>query len=192
MLEYHKSLELNTPSESILYFGDSHIQGLLVQAINPASVNFGIGTDTTEGLLRRLPTYKSIKNAKAIVILIGANDLDYRDAQQVIANYQKIVYLLKQQIGEETPLIFNGIFPVDESISNETGRNERALFINRWLENYARTNAGVYFVDIYDKLIDERNSLNFNYHVGDGVHLNSRANAIWIEVLKQKLILLGN
>src|SRR5262245_21550491 len=47
----------NVPDGSVLFFGDSLVQGLCVVAVTPNAVNFGIGGDTTAGLLDRLPHY---------------------------------------------------------------------------------------------------------------------------------------
>lgn len=49
-------IDNNIPDEAVIFIGDSGIQGLCVSAVVCPSVNFGIGTDTTVGVLKRCPS----------------------------------------------------------------------------------------------------------------------------------------
>jgi hypothetical protein len=68
MLTYHKRMDGNIPSGAVIFIGDSITQGLAVSAVYPKSVNYGIGSDTTIGVIKRLSDYKSLSRARAIVI----------------------------------------------------------------------------------------------------------------------------
>lgn len=74
MLEYHKRMDGNVLTGSVIFFGDSITQGLCVSAVASHSVNYGIGSDTTFGVLERLKYYRSINRADVVVISIGVND----------------------------------------------------------------------------------------------------------------------
>jgi len=78
MLHYHKRMDGNVPEGSVIFIGDSITQGLCVSAIASPAVNYGIGSDTTVGILQRLPYYNSIKRASAVVLAIGINDIRRR------------------------------------------------------------------------------------------------------------------
>ena len=79
MLGFHRHIDACVPKGAVLFIGDSFIQSMCVAAITEKAVNFGIGGDTTEGVLKRLPRYTSIKRARAIVLAIGYNDLHELD-----------------------------------------------------------------------------------------------------------------
>ena len=91
MLAFHLRQDQNLPEGLVYFIGDSHIQGLATQSVSRRSVNYGIGSDTTAGVLKRLSKYQSLKNAKAVVLGIGFNDLKERDNIQIISNIKKIL-----------------------------------------------------------------------------------------------------
>lgn len=82
--------------EKILYFlGDSITQSLNVNSVTDRGVNYGIGGDTSLGLLNRLEYYNSLKKADKILVAIGINDFIFnRTSKEIIGNYAKIFELL--------------------------------------------------------------------------------------------------
>jgi hypothetical protein len=86
MLRYHSRMDGNVPKQSVIFIGDSITQGLAVTAVINPSVNYGIGSDTTVGVLNRLPVYKSIEKASTVVIAIGVNDMEYRSNEEILRN----------------------------------------------------------------------------------------------------------
>ena len=54
------------PEGATIFIGDSITQGLATSAVSNQSVNYGIGSDTTLGVLKRLPYYNSMNSAKAV------------------------------------------------------------------------------------------------------------------------------
>ena len=54
ILAYHKRIDSNIPDDAVIFIGDSITEGLAVSSISPVSVNYGIGSDTTLGVLQRL------------------------------------------------------------------------------------------------------------------------------------------
>ena len=79
MMMYHERMDSSIPTGSVIFIGDSITQGLATSAISQLSVNYGIGSDTTLGVIERLDTYHSINTAKAVVIAIGINDIKRRN-----------------------------------------------------------------------------------------------------------------
>jgi hypothetical protein len=70
MVAFHQRQDQQLPPDLFYFIGDSYVQGLAVQSITLSSVNLGIGSDTTDGVLRRLTVYKSLVSAKAIFLLL--------------------------------------------------------------------------------------------------------------------------
>ncbi|MRS04182.1 hypothetical protein EG832_13335 [bacterium] len=182
---YHSRMDANVPNKSVIFIGDSIMRGLAVNAVVCPAVNYGIENDTTVGILRRLPIYKSIDTASAVVIAIGINDMKYRSNEEILFNLRSIA----DQIPGNVPVIFSAILPRDEEIRDERkGDNQgRIRDFNSRLERFTKTSKRLFFVDAGPLLIDCKGNLADVYHVGDGLHLNSQGNAIWIEQLKEAL-----
>jgi lysophospholipase L1-like esterase len=175
----------NVPDGAVVFIGDSITQGLCVSAVVPSSVNYGIGNDTTIGVLQRLPKYKSIARASAVVIAIGINDMKFRSNEEILRNYSAIVC----QMPENVPAIFSALLPLDEDVREEwQGRNQKRIQpLNNELEVFTRKSKNLFFVNAGPHLVDAHGNLADKFHDGDGVHLNQKGYAIWIKEL-QKII----
>ena len=117
MLGYHKRMDGNVPDRAVIFIGDSLTQGLCVSAVAVPSVNYGIGSDTTVGVLQRLSEYRSIDRAAAVVIAIGINDLRRRSDAEILDNYETIL----ARIPESIPVIASAVLPVDEPVRQSRG-----------------------------------------------------------------------
>ncbi len=186
MLSYHSRMDANVPRGAIIFIGDSITQGLCVSAVITPSVNYGIGSDTSFGVLQRLPVYKSIANASAVVIAIGINDFIFRSNIEILKNYTLIV----EQIPKRVPIIFSAVLPLDEKIHAKKwqGVNQnRIKNLNSKLKDLTAKFANTFFVDASPLLVDGEGNLSNAYYMIDGIHLNSQGNAIWIQELKKAL-----
>ena len=181
MLQFHKRMDGNVPEKAVIFIGDSITQGLCVSAIACPAVNYGIGGDTTIGVLKRLNCYNSIKRASAIVVAIGINDMKYLSNNEIIKNYQTIIDRLPSNI----PVIISAILPIDEEIRSDCiNWNKRIKALNMQLKKLASIKKNIFFVNIGPHLVDNAGNLDDIYHDGDGIHLNSKGNAILIKALK--------
>lgn len=182
MVGFHSRIDKNIPNGAILFFGDSHIQGLAVSAISPLSVNYGIGGDTTSELLQRLPVYKSLHMAKSLVLAIGYNDLKRRSDSDITNNIKNIL----RHLSSERKIILCAINLIDESKLNKKNMNQRITLLNSNLEKMSRKNNKVTFLNI-NNFIAIKGNLAAKYHIGDGVHLNKLGYDVWIQHLKHTL-----
>lgn len=181
MSGYYRDMDESIPEGSVLFFGDSLTQALPVNAVTPNAVNFGIGSETTAGLLRRAHDHKSsISKARAIVIAMGINDLHWRNNQAIVDNYQKFLQL----IPEQTPVYISSILPVDESGPEVHEENEQLREINKRLAKVAEQFANVCYLDTHTPMTNEEGGLVPEYHRGDGIHLSPAGQAVWIKQLR--------
>lgn len=183
MMVYHEYMDGNVPDGAVVFIGDSITQGLCVCAVTPLAVNYGIGSDTTYGVLQRLPKYKSLEHCSAIVFAIGVNDLSRRSDEEIIGNWK----LIMQRIPEDIPAVFSAMHPLDaetKNISEES--NQRIVRLNEALKNLCAEN-NQYFASAYAKLVNEKGNLDPAFHTGDGVHLNTAGYQVWIAVLQTAL-----
>lgn len=181
MVGSQQQLDGSIVNGSVVFMGDSITQGLNVAAITHPAINYGIGMDTTYGLIKRIPQYSSLERASHIVIAIGVNDLirTNRNNDAILDNFQQIFKLLPDGV----PVTVQAIIPVDERIV-EQGFNQRVTQINQQLALLANEN-NARFINMGDELTDEQGNLKSEFHVGDGLHLTTKAYQVWIKTLKQ-------
>ena len=186
MLNYHKSIDKHAQKGSVIFIGDSMIQGMSVSSVHPRAVNYGIGYDTSYGVIKRLPDYLSVSQAGLVVIAIGYNDLKRRNLNELVENYHEIIHLIPYHV----PVLFSAILPVDEEASGNTGFNARILDINNQIFKMCESDNRLYILDVSYDLKDKDGGLSDKYHIGDGVHLNQSGYMLWISKLKNAIELI--
>ena len=179
MISFHKSIDQNLLEDSILFIGDSITQGLAVSAVAPQTVNYGIGNDTTLGVINRLPLYSSINTAKFVVIAIGHNDINLQSEAKIINNFREIL----NSFSVNVKVILNAVHPVDENIPSLKITNKQISTLNEHLLTLSKAYLNVVFVNI-EKSISPYGNLLAKFHTGDGVHLSKMGYDIWIKKLK--------
>ncbi len=181
MLAYHKRVDKNILDKSIIFIGDSLTQGLAVSAISNKAVNFGIGQDTTVGVLNRIPFYRSIIKSKLVVIAIGINDFSRRNNTEILKNYLKMIDLIPENI----PILFVAVLPINEVASGIIGINNRIKQLNAKLSNICKKSNRLHVLNMSKFILNNNGNLSPDYHIGDGLHLNSLGNKIWIIKLRE-------
>ncbi len=183
MLAYHRRIDKQVPAGAVIVIGDSITQSLAVSNIADNSFNFGIGSDTTYGVLQRLHTYQSLDKAETIVLAIGVNDLKRRDPDEIIQNYTHILAMLPPS----AKVIISALHPVDDRIQGELRSNQRIRQVNRGLKQLADTSEQWLYSDTTDMLSDSDGNLKAFYHEGDGIHLSAAGYALWTQALRNAI-----
>ncbi|MBL9135284.1 MAG: hypothetical protein JNK85_05425 [Verrucomicrobiales bacterium] len=187
MLSYHRRMDGHVPDHSVVFLGDSLTQGLCTDAVAHPSVNYGIGSDTTVGILGRLPAYShSLGRASAVVLAIGVNDLLFRDNQEIAENYRRIL----DRLPPGTPVVCSALLPINERtyVQGTPVSNARIAELNTLLRDQCAAFARCVFVDAKPRLVDSDGNLQATLEDGDGIHLNAAGNRIWSEVLRDGLL----
>ena len=133
MVDYHRSMDGSIPEGSVLFIGDSITQALATSAVTNHSVNFGIGSDTTQDVIDRLPLYKSVERAKTVVLAIGINDI-YQglDPGDTLVNFKRIF----EYIPSNVLVIATSIIPIGSGAERKGFTNAKILSLNSEMENY--------------------------------------------------------
>jgi lysophospholipase L1-like esterase len=163
--------DLQVSDGSVVMIGDSHTQGI----IYPRFINYGIGSDTTFGVINRINKYDSLKNAKHVVLMIGVNDLRRRSNAEIEENYIKILSMVPNE-----KLIVFSVLPVGKMLESKNSKisNLRIMQLNKKISLICK-NKGIRYIDIYASYINEHGYLDDKLHVGDGIHLNEFGYQIW-------------
>ncbi len=180
MLGYQSRMDGQVPDGAVVFIGDSLTQSLAVSNISPNAFNYGIGSDTTLGVLQRLEVYRSLARAETVVLAIGVNDLKRRDPDAIIENYQSIL----QRLPKQAAVVISALHPVDEKMRSSLQTNRRIQQVNQGLRKLADASATRAYCDITPQLAGADGNLKPAYHVGDGIHLSAAGYALWTAGLK--------
>lgn len=177
LLAIQERQDIQVRSGSTIMIGDSITQGL----VYPRFMNYGIGSDTTYGVINRIEKYKSLNDAKKIILMIGINDLKRRSDAEILENYLEILDKLPS-----SKLVVFSVLPVNEEVvsKNPQMNNARIKKINQRIAELC-SQKKIKFIDLSEFYLDDNGFLDKKYHVGDGIHLNDEGYKIWIKYLNE-------
>jgi len=120
--------------------------------------------------------------ASALILVVGVNDMNRRDNAQILENYGRIL----EAIPRSVPVVCSAILPANEHLTSppDESANARIRDFNASLRALCASDSRCVYVNPTPRLVDESGDLLPALQDGDGVHLNSDGNRIWIEELR--------
>lgn len=151
--------------------------------------NLGIGGETTEGLLKRIPHELKARNSadgNIVFLSYGANDLAVKDGQQIVnpeqfRNNIKEAVTHARQFSNEIYLV--SILPFSQKIdgvavsSGKKRINEDVVVYNQILKDIAAEDSLIY-IDFYSAFLEDKEILLS----ADGVHPNEKGYGMMAEI----------
>ena len=172
-IEENKSV---TPGETdVVFLGDSLTDGYDLEKYYPQyrTLNRGIGGDTTHGLYARLQVSVYEAQPKAVVVLIGGNNMD-----SMFEDYETIVSDLRTNLPNSKIVLLS----LTAMGGDWAYKNLNASYNNAKIKIIAQE-YGCAFVDLFSALLDpQTDEINSSY-TSDGVHFTAEGYA----VLTQKI-----
>lgn len=98
-------LDSTTAARRVVFMGSSTLQALDLPAVTPWGMNLAMGGDTLEALTKRAGSYRALKQALAVVLNIGFNDV--ANGCQAISAAQ--LSGLLHHVPAQTPLVVVGL-----------------------------------------------------------------------------------
>jgi lysophospholipase L1-like esterase len=159
---------------AVVFAGDSNIGGweTLKNDFAPLHVaNVGIGGDVSRGLLFRLQEDVIDLTPKAVIILIGANDMSAKeDLSLLVSNLTSILNML-QDYKNFLPIVLCKLPPRD-NLEAPVSRTD-VLDLNSRLERLAKSYSNLALLDLYQLLALSDGSVNPQNFADDKIHLSS-------------------
>ena len=146
----------------VVFLGDSLTEGYDLATHYPqyVTVNRGIGGDTTHGVEERLQVSVYDLEPQAVVMLIGANNMD-----TMMENYERILIGLRSNL-PNTKIILVSL----TSMSGEWGKKNELAKANNVKIRTLADRYGFAYVDLFNALLDpETNEIRAEYTT-DGGH----------------------
>lgn len=181
---FHRRVDACVPEGAVIFIGDSFIQGLCVSEVAKDGINYGIGGDTTEGVLARLSVYNSLDRARAVVFAVGDNDLRRGSSEAAVAaNYGKMIARVPKTI----PIFFCSLVPCVDG-PDYVEINHGIASLNRSIKELCAPDPRCYFIDLGPTFNDQNGVLRREYADDDGVHLNGLGYRLCIQILRGNLL----
>lgn len=179
--------QVATDQGAVVFLGDSITQGWGDECGHSFGTlkvaNRGISGDTTRGLLLRLSDVVAV-HPRAIVILIGTNDIEEGDEpDSTIRNLEYLISTLEAQL-PSTPLILSEIFPSSPSMKRP---KEKIMYLNRAYAGLAASHPSVHFVRIWATYADDDGNAKAS-EFPDLLHPNAMGYAKWADALRAKFL----
>jgi lysophospholipase L1-like esterase len=148
------------------------------------AVNFGIGGDRTQHVLWRIQNgeLKGI-HPKAVVLMIGTNNLGSNTNEQIAEGIETIVNDIHHQ-QPHTKVLLLGIFPRGAKATDKI--RDRIKDINKMISKLDNDGKTVRYLDIGDKFLDEKGDLPKDI-MPDALHLSAKGYKIEADAIQPAL-----
>ena len=166
-------LDRAVPDAALVVLGDSIAKQIDAARLGGNAVNRGIGGDTVRMLIWRLPVLPSVERARAVVVNAGVNDLKYRPAPAIAADYRALL----ARLPPSAAVVMVSPLPVDEGAPwprrSPHLRNADLRSLNAALRPVCEERPNCRFVDAWPAFWDAAaGGLRPSLHSGDGLHLS--------------------
>lgn len=151
--------------------------------------NLGIGGETSEGLLKRMPHEMAARNTSEgniVFIGYGANDLAIKEGNYLVNPEQfktNILTAVEEAKKHSNDIYLVSILPISKNIDGlivGTGKlrtTENILIYNQILKDIVAENA-LHYIDFYAGFVDDKEILLS----ADGVHPNEKGYGVMAEI----------
>lgn len=176
---------------AVVFLGDSITQGWGddFSAWFPGMkiANRGISGDTTRGVLIRLKEDVLDLDPKAVVLLIGTNDLEEGAEPETIASNLKLILAELAKHNAKMPIVVNQVFPSSETKKRPADKIKK---INQLYAAAVKNNEQIIFVETHPLFADEKGNAKAN-EMPDLLHPNQLGYKKWAAGLRPILATLG-
>lgn len=176
-------------ASDIVFLGDSITdEGEWVELFaNPAIKNRGISSDTTIGVLDRLPDIIAPQPQK-IFLMIGVNDLSNlgRSPDEVSQTYREILIQICAR-SPQTTVFIQSVLPINRLLFLGSATNSDIRALNEQLQQLAAEFSYPY-IDLHSHFLDTHQQLDSKY-TSDGIHLNGIAYQQWQTLMADSILL---
>nr|WP_315033878.1 GDSL-type esterase/lipase family protein [uncultured Chryseobacterium sp.] len=151
--------------------------------------NLGIGGETTEGLIKRMPHELSARNSpdgNLVFLAYGANDLAIKDGDYIVSPeiFKNNIETAIQHAKEFSNAIYLvSILPISRKIdgvvvgSGKLRTNDEVVVYNQMIKNIAADHSLLY-IDFYSAFLEDKEILLS----ADGVHPNEKGYGMMAEI----------
>lgn len=171
---WQRRITPSLPPGAVLVVGDSLAAQLPPRLVDPLAVNLGLGGIRTAELADQLASRPAPVRARAVVLIVGTNDLVAAPA--VPPGLAAALDRLLDTLPPAVPVVLCAVPPVDPRVQKKRLPAVIAAANTVW-SRLAAARPAVRFLPLAPALADAEGRLRADLHAGDGLHLNAAGNA---------------
>jgi len=171
----------------LIFYGSSSIRlwhSLNTDFANYHPINLGFGGSTMAACVWYFERIMVNLQPNGIVLYAGDNDLgDGRHPEEVFIFFKQLIACIRRKFGN-IPVVYISIKPSIRRFNIL----DQIRFTNKIIsEEIARMHDATFFVNVFDKMLDENNYPIRDFFDADGLHINDKCYAIWKQVINETL-----
>jgi lysophospholipase L1-like esterase len=179
----HRVIDRWIPDGAVLLAGDSLIGQLPPRLVDSRAVNLAVGGVRTAEVRVMLREKNSPARSRALVLLVGTNDLVRVDSPSPALRAE--LSDLLAGLPATLPVVLCAVPPIDPRVHRDRTLSAIAELNRAWAA-LAATRPRTHFVPVAT-LADDAGQLRADVHQGDGLHLNANGNAALAAALRAGL-----
>ena len=168
---------------SILFTGSSSVrfwQSLQEDFPDQKIINTGFGGSQASDLIAYLPQLVLKYSPSKVFIYEGDNDLwAKKEVAEIMGDLDQIVKWIKKE-NPQTEIYLISAKPSPSRWDLKLSY----LALNSSMKQYATSNEGVNFVNVWDIMLDEKGQAKSDIFISDELHMNAKGYALWKEVFQ--------
>jgi hypothetical protein len=147
-------------------------------------INLGFGGSTMAACVWYFDRIMVNLHPKGMVLYVGDNDLgDGRHPEEVFIFFKQLIVSIRQKFGN-IPVAYISIKPSIRRFNII----DQIKFTNKIIsEEIERMNDATFFVNIYDKMLDENKYPRRDLFEAEGLHINDKGYALWKAIINETL-----
>ena len=147
-------------------------------------VNRGFGGSQTSDLLYYFDQLILPYNPKKIFIYEGDNDLSAgKSPDQILSTMDSLITLIHEKVSGNVSVY---VISPKPSLSRWELRDKYKDF-NKRMGDLASSKKKVYFIDVWTPALDSDGNVLKDIFLEDGLHMNEKGYAIWVDVIRKYL-----
>lgn len=180
MREVHKQMDPAVPANATVFLGDSITMALATSAVAANSVNYGIGWQRSDQLLKSMEDYSAIQRASRVVVTIGTNDLLQGREAGIEARYKSIL----AKIPLSVPVVMNSVPPIGDVTFHGHKVDDAAVReVVATAQNVCKADPRCRFVNTHD-VLSTGGKPTPGVLLADQIHLSPAGYQMWIDAMK--------
>lgn len=144
-------------------------------------VNLGFGGSTLAACTWFFDrVFKNINHIESIIIYAGDNDLgEGRHPEEVVLFLENLLEKIRTKFGN----IKCACISIKPSVARRH-LQESIHYTNTCIKNLTYKDKNFYFINIFDKLLDEKGNPDKRYYQEDGLHFNEKGYAVLLNAIE--------
>ncbi|HRF56040.1 MAG TPA: SGNH/GDSL hydrolase family protein [Campylobacterales bacterium] len=176
----------NPPADgAIVFYGSSSFRlwdGLESDFADAKIINLAFGGSTLEACGYFFERIFANVSPSALFFYAGDNDIgDGKNPEQIFGYFKTLLQKFKIAY-PTTPFIFISIKPSP----SRWRLREKIMAVNEMVKKELQNEQNCYYVDVYNKMLDESGAPERSYFESDMLHLSKKGYALWTKILKDE------